>query len=288
MIYLLFSILSSTAIFVLFKLFDRYRINTLQAIVTNYITAFILGLSLSTKKFNLSEIWNAKWFLGAILLGFLFISIFNIMAIVSQRNGVSVASVATKMSVVIPVIFGIYLYGESTGLQKLLGIVLALVAVVLVSLKPKSHIRIKNNLLFPFLVFLGSGIIDTSIKYLETFYVEDNGIPLFSATIFGCAAIIGVSLLLLFKKLNGSFKLNKLSLLSGSILGVVNYASIYYLLKALDHESLESSTIFTVNNVAIVMLSGIVGLLLFKERLSLKNWLGIGMAILSILLVTLA
>lgn len=287
MIYLLFSILSSTAIFVLFKLFDRYRINTLQAIVTNYIIAFILGLSLSTKKFNLSEIWNAKWFLGAILLGFLFISIFNIMAIVSQRNGVSVASVATKMSVVIPVIFGIYLYGESTGLQKLTGVILALVAVVLVSLKPKSQIRIKNNLLFPFLVFLGSGIIDTSIKYLETFYVEDNGIPLFSATIFGCAGIIGVSILI-FNKLNGKFELNKLSLLGGSILGIVNYASIYYLLKALDHESLESSTIFTVNNVAIVMLSGIIGLLLFKESLSLKNWLGIGIAILSILLVTLA
>lgn len=271
----------------LFKLFDRYQINTLQAIVTNYITAFFLGVSLSSKPFDLTEIVNSDWFIGASALGMLFILIFNIMAIVSQRNGVSVVSVATKMSVVIPVVFGIYVYAESTSFQKLIGVVLALIAVVMVSIKPKSNVRIKNNLLLPFLVFLGSGIIDTSIKYLETFYIEDNGIPLFSATIFGCAAIIGI-LFLVFKKIKSDLKFNKLSLLGGFILGLVNYASIYYLLKALDHETLESSTIFTVNNVTIVMLSGIVGLLLFKEKLSSKNWLGIGIAILSILLVTLA
>ncbi|WP_250432657.1 EamA/RhaT family transporter [Hanstruepera flava] len=287
MIYLLFSILSSTAIFVLFKLFDRYQINTLQAIVVNYVTASIMGFSLSSKPFNVSETIQSEWFLGAIALGMLFISIFNIMAIVSQRNGLSVASVATKMSVVIPVIFGIYVYGESTGLQKLFGILLALVAVVLVSVKPRSNFQLKNKFLLPFLLFLGSGIIDTSIKYIETYYIEDNGIPLFSATIFCFAAINGFSVLI-YKKLKGELKFNKLSLVGGFVLGIVNYASIYYLLKALDHESLESSTIFTVNNVAIVMLSGLIGFILFKEKLSIKNWLGVVVAILSILLVTLA
>lgn len=287
MIYLLFSILSSTAIFILFKLFDRYQLNTLQAIVTNYVTAFLLGLSLSSKPFVTSEIINSEWFYGAIGLGMLFILIFNLMAIVAQRNGLSVASVATKMSVVIPVVFGIYVYNESTNIQKIIGIILALFAVVIVSVKPKSNVKLKNNLLFPFLVFTGSGIIDTSIKYIETYYIEDGGIPLFSATIFGCAGIIGL-LILLLKKLKGDFKFNPLSIFGGLVLGVVNYGSIYYLLKALDHESLESSVIFTVNNVAIVMLSGLIGFLLFKEKLSLKNWIGVAIAILSILLVSLA
>lgn len=287
MIFLLLSILSSTAIFVLFKLFDKYQINTLQAIVVNYITAFFFGIILSKKPFILSETIQSDWFLGAMGLGFLFIAIFNIMAIVSQRYGVSVASVATKMSLVIPVIFGIFVYHESSGFLKLFGILLALAAVFFVSAKPKTNIRLKNNLLLPFLVFLGSGVIDTSIKYLETYHVEDNGIPIFSATIFGCAAIIGL-FILIFKKLKGNLKNSPLSLVGGFLLGVINYASIYYLLKALNHESLESSTIFTINNVAIVMLSGIVGLILFKEKLTFKNWMGIGLAILSILLVTLA
>ncbi|PTM06465.1 MAG: hypothetical protein DA407_11805 [Bacteroidetes bacterium] len=287
MIYLLLSILASTAIFVVFKLFERYKINTLQAIVFNYITACICGLLSYESSINASAIFNAKWFYGAILLGFLFICVFNLMATTAQRNGLSVASVASKMSVVIPVIFGLYAYNESIGFQKVFGIILALVAVYLTAIKGKTSISIKQGLLLPFLLFLGSGIIDASIKYLETTYVSKNGIPIFSATIFGCAAIIGLCILV-FKALNKTFKFEIKNAFGGILLGIINYYSIYYLLKALQFEGFESSTLFTVNNVAIVMVSTLVGLLLFRESISKKNWIGISLAIVSILLVTLA
>lgn len=285
--YLVFSILASTLIFIVFKLFQRFKIDTTQAIVVNYFIACIVGLIAYDSPISISEITNSKWFLGAVFLGVLFISIFIVMAITVQKNGVSVASVASKMSVVIPVIFGIYVYNESTGLQKLIGILLALAAVYLASIKAGSKINFKKNLLFPILLFLGSGVIDTSIKYLETTYVPENGIPIFSATIFGCAALIGV-LTLIAKQFKGEFKFQPKSLLGGITLGVINYSSIYFLLKALDHETFESSTLFTVNNVGIVMLSTLTGLVLFGEKLSAKNWLGIVLAIVSIILVTLA
>jgi len=285
--YLVFSILASTLIFIVFKLFQRFKIDTTQAIVVNYFIACIVGLIAYDSPISISEITNSKWFLGAVFLGVLFISIFIVMAITVQKNGVSVASVASKMSVVIPVIFGIYVYNESTGLQKLIGILLALAAVYLASIKAGSKINFKKNLLFPILLFLGSGVIDTSIKYLETTYVPENGIPIFSATIFGCAALIGV-LTLIAKLFKGEFKFQPKSLLGGITLGVINYSSIYFLLKALDHETFESSTLFTVNNVGIVMLSTLTGLILFGEKLSAKNWLGIVLAIVSIILVTLA
>ena len=287
MIYLLLSILASTAIFVVFKLFRHYKINTLQAIVVNYITASIWGILSYEATINTNEIINSQWFLGAVILGFLFIAIFNLMALTAQRNGLSVASVASKMSVVIPVIFGVYVYHESLGFQKTSGILLALVAVYLTSVKAKTSIRLKQGLLFPFLLFLGSGIIDTSIKYLETTYVQKNGIPIFSATIFGCAAIIGI-LILIYKALNHTFKFDIKNVIGGVILGIINYYSIFFLLKALQFEGFESSTLFTVNNVAIVMVSTLVGLFLFRESISKKNWIGISLAIVSILLVTLA
>lgn len=285
--YLVFSILASTLIFIVFKLFQRFKIDTTQAIVVNYFIACIVGLIAYDSPISISEITSSKWFLGAVFLGVLFISIFIVMAITVQKNGVSVASVASKMSVVIPVIFGIYVYNESTGLQKLIGILLALAAVYLASIKAGSKINFKKNLLFPILLFLGSGVIDTSIKYLETTYVPENGIPIFSATIFGCAALIGV-LTLIAKLFKGEFKFQPKSLLGGITLGVINYSSIYFLLKALDHETFESSTLFTVNNVGIVMLSTLTGLVLFGEKLSAKNWIGIVLAIVSIILVTLA
>ena len=287
MIYLLLSILASTLIFVIFTLLGKYKINTLQTIVANYITAFTTGILSSTETISFNEVINKDWFYGAIFLGFLFISIFNIMALTAQRNGLSVASVASKMSVVIPIVFGIYAYNESLTILKTIGILLALFAVYLTSLKAKTGKVGLKNLWLPILLFFGSGTIDTTIKYIETSYVSENGIPIFSATIFAIAGIIGI-VILSAKAITGKLKFDYRSIFGGIILGIVNYYSIYMLLKALQVDSFESSSIFTINNVAIVMLSTILGLLFFKEKLSLKNWFGIAIAIFSIVLVTLA
>lgn len=296
MIYLILSIIASTLIFVIFNLLGKYKINTLQAIVTNYFTAFTVGVLSSKESLSITQVINKEWFYGAIFLGFLFIAIFNVMALTAQRNGLSVASVASKMSVVIPIFFGLYAYNESLSFQKSIGIVLALIAVYLTSVKAKNKTISLKGLWLPLLLFFGSGVIDTSIKFLETSYVSKNGIPIFSATIFVIAGIIGIIILLIKANLpvrqtgtiKSTFKFDYRSLFGGVILGVVNYYSIYMLLKALQFEGFESSTIFTVNNVAIVMLSTLIGLAFFKEKLIAKNWIGIGLAIIAIVLVTLA
>ena len=286
--YLLLSICASTLIFVIFKVVGKRNINTLQTIVINYFTAFTYGILSYDAPIIVSDIIQSKWFFGAIGLGFLFIAIFNVMALTAQRNGLSVASVASKMSVVIPIIFGLFFYNESLGWQKALGIVLALLAVYLASYKAKTDQRFSiKTLWLPIILFLGSGTIDTSIKYIETTFLADNGIPIFSATIFFIAGVIGIGLLSA-KAIQKQFTFDPKSIVSGVILGVVNYYSIYTLLKALNAENFESSIIFTVNNVAIVMLTTLIGLLLFKERLLTKNWIGIGIAVLSIILVTLS
>lgn len=287
MIYLILSILASTLIFVIFNLLGKYKINTLQAIVANYFAAFTVGILSSEESLDINQIISKEWFYGAIFLGFLFIAIFNVMALTAQRNGLSVASVASKMSVVLPIVFGLYAYNESLSLQKSIGIVLALIAVYLTSVKEKSNTLSLKGLWLPLLLFFGSGIIDTSIKFLETSYVSKNGIPIFSATIFAIAGVIGITIISA-KVIKGNFKFDYRSVFGGIILGIVNYYSIYMLLKALQFEGFESSTIFTVNNVAIVMLSTLIGLSFFKEKLITKNWIGIGLAIISIALVTLA
>ncbi|MGR7814643.1 EamA family transporter [Lacinutrix undariae] len=282
--YLLLSILSSTLIFIVFKLLTKYKVSTLHTITVNYFVAFTIGMASYKQPITIQSTLYSDWFPGALFLGFLFISIFFVMATTAQRNGVSVASVASKMSVVIPIVFGIYMYDESKGVQKITGICFALIAVYLASVKSNSKIDFKKNLLLPVLLFLGSGTIDTSIKYIETTYVPENGIPIFSASIFGIAAILGVITTIIKK----DFGFNLKSLASGLILGIVNYGSIYFLLKALDNELFESSTLFTVNHVGIMMFSTLLGLLAFREKLSLKNWLGLGFAVIAITLVTLA
>jgi drug/metabolite transporter (DMT)-like permease len=261
-------------------------VETPYAIITNYVVACAVGLVAYTGRFDFIEITQKSWFLGALALGVLFILIFNIMALTSQRLGVSVASVATKMSFVVPAIVGIFLYKEELGPLKVLGILIAIIAVYLSSIK-KTALPFKISLLFlPFLVFLGSGIIDTSIKYFQELHLKDGELPLFSATVFFAAGISGF-VFMGFKAIKQRIRFNIKNVIGGIALGVPNYFSIYFLVKALEYDGLNSASIFTINNVAIVLLSTLFGIIFFKERLSLKNWSGIGLAILSILLVSI-
>ncbi|MFO7721392.1 MAG: EamA/RhaT family transporter [Gillisia sp.] len=285
MIYLLLSVLASSLIFVIFKLFQRFEVNSMQAIVINYFIACMVGFFGFIHETDISIIPTKLWFPGTLILGALFIIVFNLAAITTQRSGLSVVAVATKMSVAIPVIFGVILYDESTGILKVTGIILALIAVYLSSIKTREGIAIKTkNLIFPLLVFLGSGIIDTMIKYLETSYVAKDDVALFSTTIFAIAGILGISILVGQAAL-GKLRITGKNILGGIILGIPNYFSIYFLVLALRSEGFESSTVFTINNVAIVLVSTLLGIVLFKEHLLRKNWIGIILAVISILLV---
>ena len=87
MVYLLISICISSFLFVIFKLFDVLKINTFQAIVVNYFTAAVLGFFLSNNLVSFQEIPNQPWFFGAFLLGIMFILVFNVMALTSQKMG---------------------------------------------------------------------------------------------------------------------------------------------------------------------------------------------------------
>ena len=267
MIYLLLSIIASTIIFIIFKLFEKFNINILQAIVVNYCIAFTTGILAYKGTITISQLPNLDWFYYTLVLGALFIIVFNLMAITTQRSGLSVVSVATKMSVVIPVLFGLLYYNENLGAIKLFGIGIALIAVYLTSNKSDQRTVINRKLIvLPILVFVGSGIIDTSIKFLEDAYVANNDVPLFSAIIFLAAAIIGF-IIIIIQVMSGSFKFEFKNVIAGICLGVPNYFSIYFLVKTLRSDILESSGIFAINNVSIVTLSTFAGIFLFKEKL---------------------
>ena len=286
MIYLLLSILFSTGLFVIFKYFGIYKIDTLKAIFVNYIVAFTMGVGLADGAVSLSQIPEQSWFFGALFLGALFVSVFFVMATTAQKNGVSVASVAGKMSVVVPVLFGTFLYQESVTILKVLGILIALLAVYLASVKDEVDTK-SGGMLFPILLFFGSGVIDTTLKYVEVNFVPQEEVSLFSGSLFGIAAVFAATIILIQqvrKKTSFGFK----NIIAGIALGVPNYFSIIFLIKALQNKDFESSVLFTVNNVGIVILSTFVGLLIFKEKFSLKNKLGVFLAVLGILLVTIA
>ncbi|MEB8345702.1 DMT family transporter [Flavobacteriaceae bacterium KMM 6898] len=277
-------ILFSSSLFVIFKLFTKYKIQTLYAIIVNYVVACLFSTLFYDGKIIISEIPKKPWFLGTLGLGVLFIVVFNITARTSQKIGVSVASVAAKMSLVIPVLVGIILYKEVLGPLKIIGIVLALAAVYFASVKDRTITVKVETLILPLLLFMGSGLVDTTIKYLQVTYMVKGDFPLFSATVFGAAGITGI-LFILIKSYKEPLKINLRNVIGGLVLGIINYFTIHFLLRALQNDFINSASIFTINNVAIVLLSTIFGILVFKETLSKKNWIGLGLAVISIILV---
>lgn len=285
MINLLLAIVFSSVLYIVFKFFSKFNINTFQAIVFNYIVAFFVGLFLSDEKLDFNTIFNKSWLFGSVILGGLFILVFTILGKTSQENGVSVASVSSKMSMIIPILFGIFFFKESITFEKIIGIVIALIAVYFTSKKESGKIKMKN-FIFPILLFFGAGIIDTSINYLQHTLLKDNEIALFSATTFLAAFFFGI-LISVFKTIKGSFKLEGKNIIGGITLGVPNYFSMYFLIKALHNKNLESATIFTLINIGVILVSTFLGILIFKEKLLKQNYLGIVLAIIAVILVTL-
>ena len=286
MIDLALSVLFSSLIFVIFKLYEKYKVQTLFAIITNYVVACSVGLLLYQGSISIKSIPERPWFWGAVALGGLFIIVFNLMAATAQKVGVSVASVATKMSLVIPVLVGVLLYKEALGPLKVIGVFLALIAVYFTSVKTATEEIKKTSLALPILVFLGSGFIDVSLNYFRDSHISKENFAVFSATVFAAAAFIGL-ITIAVKSIKQPLQLNHRNVIGGICLGVPNFFSIYFLLRALGSETLNSATVFTLNNVSIVLLSTLLGIVLFKEKLLSKNWLGIGLAIVSIILIAL-
>ena len=96
MTYLLFSILSSTGIFLIFRLIDRRNVKTFPVIVINYITASFLGFTLSGGAGGHAWNYDLPFYLLAALIGTLFILMFFVVARSSQRAGMAVTTIAGR------------------------------------------------------------------------------------------------------------------------------------------------------------------------------------------------
>ncbi len=284
MIYLVLTILQSTLIFVVFKLFNNFRINNMQAITTNYLVAAIFGFLIYSEEITVQNFTGASWLGLGIFLGLLFIVVFNIFALSSQKVGIALTSVASKMSVIIPVGLGVWLYNDDVNAMNILGLLAALLAFYLTLKKSGNGIADKRLFIFPVLLFFGNGIVDSVMKYAQHYHIRDDLI-LFLCVVFITAFILG-AIALLYETIRGKVKFHIRHVLAGIVLGLINFGSTYYIIKSM--ASFESSVVFPIVNVGIVSLSTLTGFFIFREKLSWINWVGIFLSLTAILLIAYA
>lgn len=267
MIYLLLSIASSVLLFVVFRKMNRPDINNFHAVVINYFTAGLVGLIFFYSDIP-EYVLSTDRLLISGLMGSLFIGIFYLMLKTTQEYGISVGSVANKMAVVVPVAAAVVIYGTPLTALKIGGIALALAGLYLTNVKTDAAAQKLINWL-PLAVFAGSGLIDTLLSF-AAYRVVNAFEGAFSTFTFFTAALIG-SVVLLIKRAG----ISKTSAVAGVILGVVNFATIFFVMKALNTGVLDEAAFFPVNNVSIVLGSVLVSIVFFKEKLNTQNKIGV-------------
>lgn len=282
----------SASLFLIFRSFQKFRIHTFQAIVFNYWTCVLTALVYLGDFSALQHIsWENLWVKVPLGLGLLFISTFYLMGYVAQNISVAASSVASKISLIIPVIVNLFFFKHEQTFDWLnyVGLALVFLAIFLTSYRTKSVQNTSNtNFLKSFMliiaIFLMSGAIDTSINWVSSISATDKtSQALFSMLIFAVAGVVGI-LILVRQVLAKQTKITLPNILAGVVLGVVNYFSVIFMMISLQKEFAGNGAFFfPLFNIAIIVLSTFLAILLFKEKLNNANRLGILVAILAIL-----
>jgi len=281
MFYIIFAILTSTAIIITFRLFGKFGISIVQAITINYLVASIFGFLSSPGSFSFASLPERPWFNMAIVVGATLIISFNFFALSVRFSGISLTAIASRMSVVIPVALGFLVIGDAANFTKITGIIIALAAFFLTLQKDKkNHIKVKYTIL-PVLLFFAVGTNDSMMKIAENYFIGDDFV-LFLATSFSTALFLG-TIVFLVKSTGHKENLSPKNLLAGIILGILNWFSTLYFLKGLNN--FDVSLFVPVYNIGVVALSAIIGFFIFNEKLTKMNWAGILLALISIYLM---
>lgn len=264
---------------ILFRYFERYNVPLLPAIAINYSVAFLCGLLVAPP-------WLAPevepLLLPASLLGSLFVLIFSLTGLSAQRVGAARTTIAGRMSLVLTIAGAVVLFNERLSAWSLVGIILALVGLVLSSMPQSNTPNTTRSSYLPFVIFLCSGIADISVTYVQRVFTTEANASTFPTLCFGASAV--VSMALLFIQGEQPALRHARAWVGGVVLGVVNYASLLFLVWALGAGTYPASIVFPAMNIMAIIVATSAGLLLFNERLHLRQWSGIALCVVALIL----
>lgn len=264
----------------------HYNVRNFNAITINYFTCLILGTVITAESPVHKDTLAAPWFPYALFLSFMFILFFNINAFTIQKLGMVITSIFQKLSLVFPVLVGTVFFGESLSLASRIAIPLTLLAIILSNMPHQASGAalqvMKKYWYLPFLVIFGSGLIEISL-----FYIQEHGITgvqnmHFTTSLFGMAGIWGSLYLVVRKQLS----FNRNEIISGIAIGIPNFFTIYLLLKGLEL-GWKGAVLFPVNNVGTIFFTALVGIFIFKEKMSGANYIGLILALTAVYLFSI-
>ncbi len=282
-LFILLSISCSLSIAQILKVAENNRMRVMNILVMNYLVGGMISF------FNSSEFSSSifvptdhTFLIGVMmtLLGIIFIGNLVVYSRSIDRVGMGVSIAAMRMSLIFPIGVSLFVFSEELASIRYLGIVLALGALLLMvpRIKTKNISGISDAWL-PVLIFLMTGAADSGLKVYEQVFSKTLSEDLFISGIFFVAFLCGVGILIKRKQLHFTFK----EIGYGIATGIVNLYSSIFLIYAL--KIMPGSVVFPIVNVSLVILGTLIGVWVWKDKPSVKQWSGLAVAIISILLL---
>jgi drug/metabolite transporter (DMT)-like permease len=285
MLYVFLSICCSVIVSVLLKLAKRYQIDVSQAVTWNYSIAILLTWFFF--KPSLPSLHNAPLGLYA-GLGFLLPVLFIIMARSVRVAGIVRTDVAQRLSLFIPLLASFLLFGDHLNALKIIGLVIGFAAMLCsIPWQKKTANRkvVSNAWMYLLVVFFGIGVIDILFKQVAAFKAVPYTASLL--VVYILSFVVGL-LILIVRILTKQTKFSWPHIMFGWILGVANFGNILFYLKAHTALSGSPSTVFSAMNIGVIALGTLVGLVVFNERLSVLNKIGVALAVVAIVVITIS
>lgn len=281
MLFLVLSILCSVIVGVIFKITRKYNGNPTQIVAFNY--AIALALCYFSYSPNLAEVdGNAPWSLYiaiGVLLPFVFLSLVASI----KHMGIVKTDAAQRLSLFIPILAAWLIFKEEFNSYKVIGIVIGFLALLFILRKQSENSQ--NKWFFPAAVLIGFGIIDILFKQVALYTTLPYPTSLF---VVFCIALSMAVLIAIYQIGVKNVKLESKNILFGALVGIFNFGNILFYLKAHKAFAENPSTVFAGMNMGVIVLGSIVGLVFFKEKLSKINFIGIFLALISIVFIVIS
>ncbi|WP_369764778.1 EamA/RhaT family transporter [Flavobacterium sp. WC2429] len=278
MLFLFLSILCSVTVGVIFKVARKYTISTTQIVAWNYVFALILCYFFFSPDLSVIDA-SIPWEIY-IPLGILLPTIFLFLAASIKHMGIVKTDAAQRLSLFIPILAAWLLFNEEFNSLKLVAFMIALPALLLILSKKTDNAN--NKWIYPAVVLVGFGAIDILFKQIAL----ATSLP-FTTSLF---IVFGISLLLILAVALYEIALKKVpfksnNILFGTLVGLFNFGNILFYLKAHQAFAKNPSTVFAAMNMGVIIIGSVVGILIFKEKLNTKNYIGLFFALVSIVLI---
>ncbi|MBF4473379.1 EamA family transporter [Flavobacterium sp. HJJ] len=278
MLFLILSVICSVTVGAIFKIARTYKVPSAQIVAYNYVFALALCYFFFSPDLTVLDA-SSPWEI-LLPLGVLLPVVFLFLAASIKHMGIVKTDAAQRLSLIISILGAWLFFGEQFSGFKLTALLFAFPAIVLILDKPADNKE--NKWIYPALVLLGFGIIDILFKQIAL-----TAALSFTTSLFVLFFISLVIMMLfngyeiLFQKVKIDFK----SVIFGGLVGVFNFGNIFFYLNAHKAFAQNPSTVFAGMNMGVIVIGSLAGILVFKEKVTKRNIIGLFLALLAIVFI---